>query len=444
MSAALLVLAAALCLVGTFVFATLTHSLRDYSRAVLIQLLGGDDDDHEHPPAAAIIDREEQLAVVSGAARVVFGVGLVLATVPLVGRTAVEARWQPAVVLGVCLLLLWVAAVALPLAVSRHAPEAFIARFANLLRLTRLALLPVVLLHRPLDAVVARLSGGRELMEEELEQEIRDIVAEGSKEGVIDEGERQMIERTLRFHDATAEQAMTGRGEIVAVPVDADVETVRNVIEESGHSRIPVYRETLDEVAGILYARDLFRLAGRTVQSPGHTNGHAATFDLATMMRPPMVVPETKPLADLLRDMQLQKIHMAVVLDEYGGTSGVVTIEDILEELVGDIEDEHDYDEAVRVERLGETTAEADARARVENVNRVLGLRLPEEEGFESLGGFVTSAMGRIPRAGEAFEHRPAGGRGVRVTVLSALPQKVERLRLELLDAEPPAAPPVA
>ena len=143
-------------------------------------------------------------------------------------------------------------------------------------------------------------------------------------------------------------------------------------------------------------------------------------------MRPPLFVPETKPLRDLLRDFRLQKVHIAIVLDEYGGTAGLVTIEDILEELVGDISDEHEPVEPAMFKRIDEQTAEADARIYIDELNRLTGLNLPEDAGYDTLGGFVSTTLGRIPEAGTVFEHN-----GAKFTVLDAEPQKVNRVKIE-------------
>jgi CBS domain containing-hemolysin-like protein len=244
-----------------------------------------------------------------------------------------------------------------------------------------------------------------------------------------------MIERTLRFHDVTAGQAMTPRGEVIALPASADADEVLRVIEDSGHSRIPVYEETLDRVIGVLYARDLFRYVGKRLNGHDSDDGQTRAFTLAEIVRKPLVVPETKKLSDLLREIQLQKIHIAIVLDEYGGTSGLVTIEDVLEELVGEIADEHEDDEAPLFDRIDDRHAEADARIEVEEINRLMGLGLPEEDGFETLGGYVTTTLGRIPSPGTTFEHRHNGSR-VLFTVLDAEPHRVNRLSVELAAAE--------
>src|SRR5262249_10236267 len=149
-------------------------------------------------------------------------------------------------------------------------------------------------------------------------------------------------------------------------------------VEESGVSRIPVYEGTLDKVVGVLYARDLLKYVGEEVEK----------FDVRAAMRPPYFVPETTLLKDLLSNFRLQKVHIAIVLDEYGGTAGVVTIEDGLEELVGDISDEHEPSEPAMLKQVSENTWEADARVYVNELNRTVGLNLPEDQGYDTLAGF--------------------------------------------------------
>jgi CBS domain containing-hemolysin-like protein len=170
-------------------------------------------------------------------------------------------------------------------------------------------------------------------------------------------------------------------------------------------------------VVGILYARDLIKLLGDP----------ASKFNLRPLLRAPLFVPETKLLRDLLRDFTMQKIHIAIVADEYGGTSGLITIEDIFEELVGDISDEHEPEEPAMLKRIDDQTVEADGRLSIEELNRVLGLNLPEEAGYETLGGFVSTTVGRIPESGASFEYE-----GTRYIVLNAEPQRVNRVRIEM------------
>jgi CBS domain containing-hemolysin-like protein len=197
----------------------------------------------------------------------------------------------------------------------------------------------------------------------------------------------------------------------------ASLDTIRQTVEATGHSRIPVFERTLDHIVGILYARDLLKYIGEPPEK----------FDLRAAVRPALYVPDTKPLRDLLQDFRLQKVHIAIVLDEYGGTAGLVTIEDIIEELVGDISDEHERTEPALLKRLSDQSWDADARVYIDELNRTLGLTLPEDGGFDTLGGFITTTLGRIPTTGTTFEHA-----GVKYTILHAEPQKVNRVKIDM------------
>ena len=227
-----------------------------------------------------------------------------------------------------------------------------------------------------------------------------------------------MIESVIQLRATTAGQVMTARPEVIALPLDSTLQHVKQTLEESGHSRIPVFDKTLDHVVGILYARDLLKFLGQATLK----------FDIRSAMRPAYFVPETKPLRDLLHDFRVKKVHLAIVLDEYGGTTGLVTIEDVLEELVGDISDEHEPLEPAMFKRLSEPSAEADARIYIDELNRQMGLNLPEDAGYDTLGGFVTTTLGRIPEAGTEFEYD-----GAKFTVLDAEPQKVNRVRIDVI-----------
>ena len=282
--------------------------------------------------------------------------------------------------------------------------------------------MPVTKLMHLTDALVERAASRGatdqpEKLEQEIEQEIIAAVEEGAKEGVVDEDERQMIQSVIAFHNTQVGQIMTARPEIYALDVKCTLEGIKSKIAESGHSRIPVFEGSLDHIVGILYARDLIRHLGEPPES----------FNVRAMMRPPFYVPETKPLVDLLKDFRRNKVHIAIVSDEYGGTAGLVTIEDIFEELVGDISDEHEPVEPEMLVRLDDQTAEADARIYIDQLNEQLGLSLPTDAGYDTLGGFVSNTLGRIPEAGTTFEHE-----NVKFTILDAEPQKVNRVKLEM------------
>jgi putative hemolysin len=288
-------------------------------------------------------------------------------------------------------------------------------------------MIPFVKVMHVIDTMIAGLAGGNKEPEpEHIEQEILSVVEEGQKEGVVDQQEREMIESVIEFRDTQVGQIMTARPEIVALELRASLEEVKRTLDESGHSRIPIYEGTLDHIIGILYARDLIK----------HLGLPADQFDVRGAIRPAIFVPETKPLKELLREFRQQKVHIAIVADEYGGTAGLVTIEDILEELVGEISDEHEPLEASSLKKLDERTFDVDARMYIGDVNRRLGLELPEDAGYETLGGFISVLAGRIPPEGATVEQE-----GVRYTVTSAEPQKVNRVKIELPAKQPVEQP---
>ena len=227
-----------------------------------------------------------------------------------------------------------------------------------------------------------------------------------------------MIESVIEFRDTTAGQIMTPRPEIVGLEVGSTLAHVKQTLEESGHSRLPVYDGTLDHVVGVLYARDLLK----------HIGLPAGQFNVKSAMRPVYFVPETKPLRDLLADFRLQKVHLAIVLDEYGGTAGLVTIEDVLEELVGDITDEHEPVEPAMFKRIDDNSADVDARIYIDELNRLMGLNLPEDARLRHARRLRLHDAGQDPRGrARRFEQD-----GARFTVLDAEPQKVNRVKIEL------------
>ena len=401
-------------------FSTLTYSLREFSRARLETALerAGKLDYLERT-----VDHASDLVFVTAVGRLFSNILILIAVLHLLDQaTDFGQGVQYALAFGITALVHLFCSVAIPHAISRHAAEATIVVFIGFLHGLRLAMLPVTKLMHGVDRLVshaATTSAPREAeqLEEQIENEILSAVEEGEKEGVVDEEERQMIESVIAFHDTQVGQIMTPRPEIFALEVGAMLDTVKAKIAESGHSRIPVYQAKIDNIVGVLHARDLLKHLGEPPEK----------FRMKDFLRPAFFVPETKPLRDLLHDFRLQKVHIAIVSDEYGGTAGLVTIEDIFEELVGDVSDEHEPTEPAMIERVDDLTAEADARTYIDELNRVLGLNLPEEAGYDTLGGFVTTTVGKIPPAGTTFEHA-----GVKYTVIDAEPQKVNRVKIEM------------
>lgn len=404
----------------SLLFSTLTYCLRDFSRAKLAEELqrrkASMQLDH-------IVDRASDFIVVTAFCRLIANIVVLVCILHLAHLVGLSEGWQYLIAIVLTGVVTLVVSVAIPHALANHAAEKTVASSLPLLEVLRIALLPVTQLMRGIDRTVARAVGAeqqppQEAMEQQIEQEILSVVEEGAKEGVVDQEERRMIESVIAFRDTTVGQAMTARPDIIALPIGGSLDQIKSVVEESGHSRIPVFDGTLDKIVGVLYARDLLR----------HVGEPAGKFDIRSVMRPAFVVPTTKSLSDLLTDFRAQKVHIAMVLDEYGSTSGLITIEDVLEELVGEISDEHEPTEPTLLRRTGDATAEADARIYLDQLNRVLGLELPEDAGYDTLGGFVSNTLGRIPQAGAVFDHRNA-----RFTILEAEPQKVKRVKIELL-----------
>lgn len=340
-------------------------------------------------------------------------------------------------------LVVWTFGLVIPSSVARHAGEHAVYSLAVMLRVIYTLTKPLQSVVRFFDEIVRRLSGGSDDHGEELKDEVLSAVEEGRQEGQFDESERDMIQAVVRFRDTTVAQIMTPRTEMEAMELANDLGTVTATIRKQAHSRVPVYDGTIDRVVGIFYVKDLMRwLAGE-----GSRGGK--TFNLRQILRPAIFVPETKTVRELLQELLEKRVHIAIVADEYGGTAGLVTIEDIVELVFGDIQDEYEVPQAepddVSLDH-GKGEATVDARAYIADVNAELksvGLELPESEDYDTVGGFVTVTLGRIPTKGEtiplAFEHGPSAT----VTILEAEPTRVKRVRFARL-AHPTNAAAVA
>ena len=237
----------------------------------------------------------------------------------------------------------------------------------------------------------------------------------------IEENEREMIDAILGLEDRTARDIMIPRLDIVAVPEEATVSEVVAIIRRAGHSRVPVYRGAIDNIIGVVYAKDLLRFVPE----------NSTTVPLTELMRPidrNLIVPESKAVDALLREMRRRKRHLALVLDEYGGTAGILTIEDILEEIVGEINDEHDPTIAPEIQEISDHELLVDARASAESVSDWLNLHWTEDEEHPTLGGLVQRELGRLPEAGEEVDID-----GAHITVLAVEGHRLKQLRVEKL-----------
>ena len=246
------------------------------------------------------------------------------------------------------------------------------------------------------------------------EDEIKSLVETGQAQGVLQEREQRMITSIFAISEKPVHEVMVPRTDIVAIDVDTPAEEILRDITKVGHSRIPVFEGSPDNIIGILYVKDLFRRLAR-----GEKDVHIRPY-----LRPAQFVPESKKIDQLLRDMQKEKVHIAIVVDEYGGTSGLVTIEDLVEEIVGEIRDEYDVEQEM-VLPVSENEALMDARVPFEEVREAFALDLPSSENYDTLGGFIVAQLGRFPRAGETVE---AGG--ARFVVETVEGRRIRRVRV--------------
>jgi CBS domain containing-hemolysin-like protein len=269
-------------------------------------------------------------------------------------------------------------------------------------------------------------SGLRALIFGDSESTLRDEIEEAieSREGEtpsasdLSHVERQMLLNILHFGEKTAGDVAVPRGDIYAVPASTSFEGLVAAFAEAGHSRMPVYEESLDTVIGMIHVKDLFAVQVGEAPPPD---------DIRTLMRTPLYVPESMGVLDLLARMRAERVHLAIVVDEFGGTEGLLTIEDVVEEIVGEIEDEHDEEVPGLLLRGEDGLWEADARAELDDVARVIDARLGAvEEDVDTLGGLAFVLAGCVPRAGAVLEH-PSGWR---LEVLDADTRRVRRLRL--------------
>lgn len=226
------------------------------------------------------------------------------------------------------------------------------------------------------------------------EEDIRTIVNVGAEQNVLEEQEREMIHSVIEFGDTIVREVMTPRPNMVAVSVDDSPRRALDMVISEGYSKLPVYRESKDDVVGVVHDRELLIALA---------NGTLSSSPMRALMRPVVHVPESKKIAELLREMQRDKFSLAIVVDEYGGTAGVVTMEDLLEEIVGEIRDEHDEGEEEPVRVVSEGEAVVDSGVNIEDLNAKLGTALPHEE-FETIGGFTVGLFGRLPEEGEEIQ----------------------------------------
>jgi magnesium and cobalt transporter len=221
-------------------------------------------------------------------------------------------------------------------------------------------------------------------------EELKELISESCQKGILDMEAVAMMDGALAVSEMQVRDAMVPRSHMIVISFESPLEELLPTVIESGHSRFPVIGEDRDEVEGILLAKDLLRYYAED----------SGPFDLKSILRPAVVIPESKRLNMLLKDFRASRNHMAIVVDEYGGVSGLITIEDVLEEIVGEIDDEHDEEEEASIKALGGNSFRIDALAEIEEFNEVFGCDLSDED-YDTVGGLILAEFGRVPETGE-------------------------------------------
>jgi len=416
---------------GTLFFSVNAVALRTFSHAKLheaFKTAGRKKDPKEL--TERLTENAEELILTCYLYRLIFNMFILLTLVAVLAKPG-QPPDQGNCIVGYILtviiatVIFSVFSIAIPHAWAKYAGEKVLCHTHSILSFFAVLASPALYIFRLYDGFVRRLAGIAETTPEEEHEEKQEEFLTGLEqhrtEGVLDAEEQEMIENVLELSNSTADEIMTPRTDIIAVEVNSDLEKVLKTITVDGHTRVPVFEENIDNIVGIVYAKDLLTEIGND----------PADFKLRDKMRDVYFVPETKLLRNLLHEFQNRKLHIAVVLDEYGGTAGIVTLEDILEELVGEIVDEYEETPPEPIKKIDQNTIEADARTYIDDVNDQFELNLPDDEDYETIGGFVFSRLGYIPKTNESFEYE-----NLKFTIASAEARKIKRIRIEKIDSE--------
>jgi len=292
-------------------------------------------------------------------------------------------------------------------------------------RLMTFCLYPLELAAGLFDAFFVRLSGIRPdaTNEGQFSEEIMTIVTEGHREGLLEDDAREMIASVIEMSDVVASEIMTPRTDMCTMPKTLSWEDMLAFVIKAPHSRFPVYETNRDDIVGVLIAKDLLTELAKPCPE------YRAPW--TTLLREPRFVPETKPVSTLLQEFQQYHVHLVIVLDEYGGVSGIVTLEDILEEIVGEIVDEYDPETVDGVSELGNDAYQVLGKVHIDELNDRLGIGFPEDDNYDTIAGFLLDRMGRVPVQGETHDFD-----GIRITIVAATRRRIELVRIEPLPDE--------
>lgn len=306
----------------------------------------------------------------------------------------------------------------LPFVFFSRTKGAWLVRWVPLLRVLIYLTLPITLILGFLQSVASLTREHIETPPETQAEAVDALIEAGQEEGILDGSNRDLIQSVVQFSEKTVREAMKPRPEMVAVPAETTVEKFIELLRSRPFSRVPVYEENLDDIVGMVFAQDVLQVP----------DAEAHTRTVASLMRRDVLfVPETKLGSELLREMQKHKARMAIVIDEYGGVAGLVTIEDLVEEIVGEISDEH---EVAQVVRESNTSYLVPGNMDVDRLEELLRVR-PDTKGAATIAGLVSELAGRIPKTGEVVEED-----GLRLEVLQATDRKVERVRVSLVNSQ--------
>jgi CBS domain containing-hemolysin-like protein len=406
------------------IFATLRLALR---HSVPERVLSRINEESKRDALQPLLERAGPLATSAGVLKLtadfVFAALVLEAFLDASGFTLPNAL--KALAIGVPSLLL--ATEAVPTAVAKRWGDGLLIHILRPFHVMQLPLRPVVIALEALQLALQRLFGlpDSTVDSRQIVESLREVIEDAEVSGGLDETERELIENVMEFRDVDVAAVMTPRTEIHGLEVDDDLLTVARKVTECGHSRMPVYEDSLDTILGTVSARDVVQVVAQDGLEAG------TTLDLRAVLRPAYFVPETKHISELLAEFRHEKTKIAVVLDEYGGTAGLVTLADITGEIVGDVLDEFDEDEAPVFQRHEDGSVEIEASLHVSEVNEELDTGIPDTEDFETLGGFVLAELGHFPKQGESFERD-----GFAYTVTDASDRRV--LRVRVLSVESP------
>ncbi len=315
---------------------------------------------------------------------------------------------------GIMTILVLIFGEITPKSLAVQNAEKIALKISKIIKTITIILGPIVNILMHITNFIIRLLGGNPEKQTHFitEEELKTIVDVSHEEGVLEGEEKKMIYNVFEFGESQAKDVMTPRTDMVAIDVNSSYDQIISLFKKEHFSRMPVYEDNTDNIIGILYIKDLFFF-----------DGNKEKFNLKEILREPFFTYEFKGIAELFTEMRNNRIPMAIVLDEYGGTAGIVTMEDLVEEIVGDIEDEYD-DEDEEIERINENEFIVDGSARIDLINKILNINI-ESEDFDSIGGFVIGRLGRFPEKGETVEYT-----NIKFIVESTDKNRIEKLRI--------------